>query len=233
MRGGARRRHRQRTRPQPAARLAQGRRRQGGVPDPVERALPVRRRRRPRSRCGAVPEPAQLRRRRGAVGRPGDAPGRGQGLRLHHPARRHPLGDGAEPGAQRQQALPGRLAGAAGAACARRPVQRHDQQARCEQGPPRQHHGGQRRPGRGRRRGGAPSATPRASSRCSPSRTGATRSTGRSSRRSASARTGRIGPPTSRGSPSGTPTASPRCSTNPAAGSTRRSAHSCSACRTT
>ena len=48
----------------------------GHLPHPLQRPLPVRRRRRARPGRGAVPQPAQLRRRRRAVRRPGDAQGR-------------------------------------------------------------------------------------------------------------------------------------------------------------
>ena len=77
--------------------------------------------------------PRNSRHRRGAVRRPRHAPGRGQALRLHHPAHRHPRRHNARRGAEGQREVQSRLAGAPGPARPRRPLQRHDQPTRTEQ----------------------------------------------------------------------------------------------------
>ena len=166
------------------------------LPHPLQRPLPVRRRRRPRAGRRDVPQPPQLRHRRRPVRRPRHAPGRGQAVRLHHPAHRHPRRHDARGGPQGQREIQGRLAGPPGPPRPRRPLQRHDQPARAE-------HEAARTTSRSsasavatpRRRtsSGTATASPRSAKSRAPSpsrssRSGRTRSTPRSSRRSATAR---------------------------------------------
>lgn len=134
--GGPRRRHHGCPRTQHPPGLAQGRAHRGQLPGAHQRPLPVRGRRRARAGCGHVPHPARQPGRRRPVGGPSDAQGpiRSEEARLHHPARRRTVRGGAVRGAQRQQALPGRVAGTAGAAVPRRPFPRDDQQHRAQQG---------------------------------------------------------------------------------------------------
>ena len=193
-----RRRHLQRAAAQRRARLAQGRSpaRTSAASSPTPAACPRASTCRPWTPCcsstratrvvDVVQSVGRVMRRR-----------RGQELRLHHPADRHPGRHAARGGAAGQQEVQGRLAGPAGAARARRPLQRHGQQDRAEQEPRRQSISVIGVPGGHGERATATAQQPHSAARLrlpATWRSGATRSTPRSSRRAATAATGRTGP---------------------------------------